>query len=206
MTEDRARRRARLASGEAGLLVEPAADAKVLYSLFTGVPLAVAVYGLTVQRDTLGAVGLVFLLIGFGCGIPLVLLLAEQRRAASLVADVRAARHGADLGPECHAVRVGLNEPGPGPGSPWDTAPPRDAVLAVRDGHLQLRAENGASADIPLLDVLGVVLLPAGRGRAAADLHLRSGEAIELRTTRVRPLGVTLSEAGIRVLYENVVV
>ncbi|MFD5181819.1 hypothetical protein ACFWMQ_04110 [Streptomyces sp. NPDC058372] len=206
MTEERARRRARLASGEPGLLVEPAADAKVLYSVFTAVPLAVAVYGLTVQRDALGAVGLVFLLIAFACGIPLVLLVAERRRAAALVTDIRAARHGADLGPECHPVRVGLNEPGAAPGSPWDTTPPRDAVLAVREGHLQLRAENGASADIPLPEILGVVLLPAGRGRAAADLHLRSGEAIELRTTRIRPLGVALSEAGIRVLYENVAV
>ncbi|WP_436737372.1 hypothetical protein [Streptomyces sp. BBFR102] len=206
MSEDRARRRARLASGESGLLVEPAADARVLYWLFTAVPLAVAVYGLTVQRDALGAVGLVFLLIGFVCGIPLVLLLAERRRAASLVSDIRAARHGADLGPECHAVRVGLNEPGPAPGSPWDTVPPRDAVLALRDGHLQLRSENGASADIPFPDILGVVLLPAGRGRAAADLHLHSGDAIELRTSRIRPLGVSLSEAGIRVLYENVAV
>lgn len=206
MTEERARRRTRLASREPGLLVEPAADARVLYSLFTALPLAVAVYGLTLRRDALGAVGLVFLLIAFVCGIPLALLVAERRRSAALVHDLRAARHGADLGPDCHPVRLGLNEPGPDPGSPWDTTPPRDAVLAVRDGHLQLRSEYGASADIPLPEILGVVLLPAGRGRAAADLHLHSGEAIELRTTRIRPLGVTLSEAGIRVLYEDVAV
>ncbi|RWZ76740.1 hypothetical protein EQK42_06705, partial [Streptomyces albidoflavus] len=89
-------------------------------------------------------------------------------------------------------------------GHPWDTTPPRDAVVSVQDGTLQLRSENGDSLDIPFADILGVLLLPAGRGRAAADLHLRSGEAIELRTTRIRPLGVTLSEAGVRVLFEDV--
>lgn len=65
MTEERARRRARLASGERGVLVEPAADALTLYAVFTGVPFAVAAYCLTVQRAELGAVGLTFLLIGF---------------------------------------------------------------------------------------------------------------------------------------------
>lgn len=201
MTEDRARRRARLASAERGVLVEPAADALTLYAVFTGVPLAVAAYCLTVQRAELGGVGLAFLLVGFATGVPLALLIGERRRAATLITEIRAAH---PLGPDCHPVRTGLNEPGRTPGHPWDTTPPRDAVLAVHDDTLQLRAENGESLDIPFTDILGVLLLPAGRGRAAADLHLHSGEAIELRTTRIRALGVTLSEAGVRVLFEDV--
>ncbi|TWV24411.1 hypothetical protein [Streptomyces albidoflavus] len=200
MTEERARRRARLASGERGVLVEPAADALTLYAVFTGVPFAVAAYCLTVQRAELGAVGLTFLLIGFAAGVPLALRVGERRRAAALITEIRAAH---PLGPDCHPVRTGLNEPGRTPGHLWDTTPPRDAVVSVQDDTLQLRSENGESLDIPFADILGV-LLPAGRGRAAADLHLHSGEAIELRTTRIRPLGVTLSEAGVRVLFEDV--
>ncbi|MFB6599600.1 hypothetical protein [Streptomyces diastaticus] len=201
MTEERARRRARLASGERGVLVEPAADALTLYAVFTGVPFAVAAYCLTVQRAELGAVGLTFLLVGFAAGVPLALLIGERRRAATLVTEIRATH---PLGPDCHPVRTGLNEPGRAPVHPWDITPPRDAVVSVQDGTLQLRAENGNALDIPFTDILGVLLLPAGRGRAAADLHLHSGEAIELRTTRIRPLGVTLSESGVRVLFEEV--
>ncbi|MFE1612091.1 MULTISPECIES: hypothetical protein [Streptomyces] len=201
MTEERARRRARLASGERSVLVEPAADALTLYAVFTGVPFAVAAYCLTVQRAELGAVGLTFLLIGFAAGVPLALRVGERRRAAALITEIRAAH---PLGPDCHPVRTGLNEPGRSPGHLWDTTPPRDAVVSVQDDTLQLRAESGESLDIPFTDILGVLLLPAGRGRAAADLHLHSGEAIELRTTRIRPLGVTLSEAGVRVLFEDV--
>ncbi|MBT2882861.1 hypothetical protein HET65_01150, partial [Streptomyces sp. McG5] len=90
MTEERARRRARLASGERGVLVEPAADALTLYAVFTGVPFAVAAYCLTVQRAELGAVGLTFLLIGFAAGIPLALRVGERRRAAALITEIRA--------------------------------------------------------------------------------------------------------------------
>lgn len=179
----------------------------VLYGVFAGLPLLVAVYCLTVQPADLFAVGLTFLIVAFGTGVPLVRLLVERRRSRSLVHDVRSSETGADLAPDAHPVRIGLNESGgPHEPSPWDITPPRDGVLAVTPDHLQLRGEDGASVDLPLTDILGVVLVPGGRGRAGADIHLRTGEAIEVRTTRLRALAVCLSHAGVRVLQEEPVV
>ncbi|WDV32602.1 hypothetical protein OIM90_18805 [Streptomyces sp. AD16] len=124
MTEERARRRARLASAERGILVEPAADALTLYAVFTGVPLAVAAYCLTVQRAELGSVGLAFLLIGFAAGVPLALLIGERRRAAALITEIRATHPSAPTATRSAPASTNRAAPPATPGTPPHPATP----------------------------------------------------------------------------------
>lgn len=191
----------RLASDESGISVQPGTNIVIFYSVCFGVPLLVAITCLVPGSQQLLPVALIASLAAVIAVRPLIVLVAAGIGDKTLKGRVRKAL-GARLPERAHAVRFGLHSQSTrGPAS-WDAAPAKEGAIAVTaDGLHLISAED--SAVLPLTDVLGAVLMP-GRGFAPDryDVHLRSGEAIEVSTMGSRALGADMSRAGVRVLQE----
>ncbi|WP_052868667.1 hypothetical protein [Streptomyces niger] len=84
----------------------------------------------------------------------------------------------------------------------WDCGPGRSGAAGLTASALHLRGPADAALDIALTDILGAVhSAPAPwLGEGSLDLHLHSGEAIELCTPRHKHLAAALASAGVRVL------
>ncbi|MEV6756222.1 hypothetical protein [Streptomyces sp. NPDC051214] len=109
---------------------------------------------------------------------------------------------GAGLPTRAHAVRFGLHAHSAPDASPWDAAPVKEGAVIVTADGLQLLSPVD-STDLPLADVLGVVVMSGRRFTPDRfDVHLRSGEAIEMNTLGAGALSADMLQAGVKVLRE----
>ncbi|AZM46820.1 hypothetical protein DMB38_14300 [Streptomyces sp. WAC 06738] len=153
-----------------------------------------------------GAVANVAVAAGIGAGVVALLLpcaLLVRRRAdralAAAAAPACAALAGAG---RALPVRYGLNTASPYATEPaaWDRGPQRAGAVEVTPSALLLRGADGAALDVPLTALLGAVDQPGTWPvQGCVDVHLRSGEAVQLRTPHRRELITQLRAAGIRV-------
>ncbi|MER7398331.1 hypothetical protein ABT381_22805 [Streptomyces sp. NPDC000151] len=144
-----------------------------------------------------GALGIVILLLPF-------VLVARLRERRARRAAARTAEAALPAGTAPYAVSFGLNEDvaHDTEAATWDRGPARAGAAALTASAIHLRGPAGEALDIALADVLGAVhSAPAPwLGDGSLDLHLHSGEAIELCTPQHRQLATGLASAGVRVL------
>ncbi|MEV0600033.1 hypothetical protein AB0I82_12155 [Streptomyces sp. NPDC050315] len=143
------------------------------------------------------ALGILLLLLPF-------VLVARLRERRALKAAARTAAAALPAGSAFYAVDFGLNEDvaHDTEAAVWDRGPARAGAAALTDSAVHLREPAGAALDIALTDVLGAVHSTPAPWLAdgSLDLHLHSGEAIELRTPQHKHLATDLASAGVRVL------
>ncbi|TPQ20229.1 hypothetical protein [Streptomyces sporangiiformans] len=194
-------RHERLASDEPGIAVQRGTAMVVFFSICFAVPLSVALVCLILGSQQLLNVALMAGLAAVVAVRPLLVIIVDGIRGRSLTRRVRKTV-GPELPAGAHAVCFGLHLQSRSAASPWDEAPLKEGAIAVTAGGLELRSSSDASV-LPLAEVLGVVLTPGRRfAPDRLDIHLRSGEAIEVSTTQPRALGADMSAAGMRVLQE----
>ncbi|MFC6064265.1 hypothetical protein [Streptomyces ochraceiscleroticus] len=144
-----------------------------------------------------GALGVFLLLLPF-------FLVRRLRERRALHAAFPTAAAALPTGSTPYAVHFGLNEDDAHDTEPatWDRGPARAGSAALTTSALHLRGPAGEALDITLTDILGAVHSPQWPWLAdgSLDLHLHTGEAIELRTPQHRHLATELASAGVRVL------
>ncbi|MGW6026449.1 hypothetical protein [Streptomyces sp. NPDC055099] len=191
----------RLASDEPGISVQPSTNIVIFYSVCFAVPAVVAIVCLLLGSQQLLPVALIAALAAVVAVRPVIVIVAAAVSDKSLMSRVRKALGGA-LPERAHAVRFGLHAHDTPDASLWDAAPEKEGAIAVTPHGLHLLSPVGSTV-LPFTDVLGVVLTP---GRRLApdrfDIHLRSGEAIEVSSMRAPALGADMSRSGVRVLRE----
>ncbi|MEV6313652.1 hypothetical protein [Streptomyces sp. NPDC051776] len=200
--EERQRRRDRLKSAEPGITVRPGTNVFLFYAICSGSAVAVALAYFILQPNGMPEVGVAAAIASVVAPLPLQFMLVNRWRARSLLRRVGKAV-GRDLAGQGHPVRYGLNA-GQSTFSPWDDGPQRTGVLIVTSEGIRLFGTDSTTLDLPLNGVLGAVLLP-GRSPVSSsviDVHLCSGEAIEIGTTQLKELGIALSGAGVRLLQD----
>ncbi|MEU7484837.1 hypothetical protein [Streptomyces sp. NPDC042319] len=118
-------------------------------------------------------------------------------RAAAPALPAGAAPYAVGFGPSEDAAHDTDTEP-----TTWDRNPVRFGAAALTASALHLRGPNGTALDIALTDVLGAVhTVPAPwLDDGSLDVHLHTGEAIELRAPRHKDLATDLNSAGVRVI------
>jgi hypothetical protein len=198
---------------------EPEAEAprrsRVLLLVAMAAPVAVA-FGVAVVVSP-RTVANVAVAAGIGAGVLALLLpcaLLVRRRADRRIAAAAA--------PACAALAAATGPGGTGPGgtarvlpvlyglnadssyatepAAWDRGPQRPGAVAVTADALLLRGADGAALDVPLAALLGAVDQPGTWPvQGCVDLHLHSGEAVQLRTPYRKQLVAALAAAGVRV-------
>ncbi|MGI5466162.1 hypothetical protein [Streptomyces sp. CA-132043] len=134
-------------------------------------------------------------------------LVPRWRERRALKKGARTAAPALPAGATFYQVGFGLAEDGvhdtadTGPAA-WDRGPARFGAAGLTTSALHLRGPADAALDIALSDVLGAVhSVPAPwLGDGSLDLHLHSGEAIELCTPQHKLVAADLTSAGVRVI------
>ncbi|MEU1149196.1 hypothetical protein ABZ380_26800 [Streptomyces sp. NPDC005901] len=193
-----------------GVEIRPGGVHPVLLCIALCAPVAIVVAVFVVARPenvlglvSAGLIALIVLLIGLPAAV-----LKRRGERAHLARTAASLTASCPPGAVVHPVRYGLGEPAGEPTgedvpvgpAAWDCAPPRTGVLAIGAGTLHLRGEDGSSLDVPLTDLAGVAYIANTVSwlDPTADLLLRSGESIELRSAEARQIGEALSRAGVR--------